>query len=51
MDNQPPTNLFREVHRQVKERRDRIREEQESDTERREAKAKEEAERQGFEHQ
>ena len=48
MDKQPSPNLFREVHRLVQERRDRIREERESDMERREAKAKEEAERQGF---
>ena len=47
MDDQRPTNLFREVHRQVKELRDRIREEQEGDMERREAKLKEEAKRQG----
>jgi len=48
MDKQPSPNLFREVHRQVQERRDRIREEQQGDTQRREAKAKEEAKWEGF---
>jgi hypothetical protein len=48
MDKQPSPNLFREVHRLVQERRERIREEQESDIQRQEARAKEEAKREGF---
>ena len=52
MDKQPSPNLFREVHRLVQQRRDRIREERESDIQRQEAKAKEEAKeeakREGF---
>jgi hypothetical protein len=48
MDKEPSPNLFREVHRQVQERRDRIREKQEADNQRREAKTKEEAQREGF---
>jgi hypothetical protein len=49
MEKQPSTNLFREVHRQVQERRDRIREERENDLQEQEAKATEEAKREGFE--
>jgi hypothetical protein len=48
MDKQPSPNLFREVHRQVEERLDRIRKEREGDIQRQEAKAKEEARREGF---
>jgi len=52
MDKQPPPNLFREVHKQVRELRDRIREKREGDIQRQEAKEakfKEQLRREGFE--
>ena len=48
MENEELENLFRKVHRKVQERRDRIREVQQADSERRSAKANEEAKREGF---
>ena len=48
MDNEESENLFRKVHRKVQERRDRIREAQQADSERRSKKAEEEAKCEGF---
>jgi hypothetical protein len=49
MEKEKSENQFQRVHREVQERRDRMREEQEGDIQRREARIKEEARREGFE--
>jgi hypothetical protein len=41
-------NLFRKVHQEVQERRDRIHEARRADSERRSTKEQEEADREGF---
>jgi hypothetical protein len=48
MENKESENLFRRVHQKVQERKDHIREVQQADSERRSAKANEEAKREGF---
>jgi hypothetical protein len=48
MENKESENLFRMVHQKVQERKDRIHEAQQADSERRLAKASEEAKREGF---
>ena len=48
MENEESENLFRKVHRKVQERRDRIREAQQADSELRAERVKEEAKREGF---
>jgi hypothetical protein len=48
MDKEKPSNQFQEVHQKVQERKDRIREAQQADSELRLARAKEEAKREGF---
>ena len=48
MANKESENLFRKVHQKVQERKDRIREAQQDDSELRMERAKEEAKREGF---
>jgi hypothetical protein len=47
-EKEKPSNQFQEVHRKVHERRDRIREAQQADSELRSQRAKEEAKRDGL---
>lgn len=48
MDNKPDSNLFREVHRKVREIRDKVRKDQNEAAGRSQKFAEEEAQREGF---